>query len=63
MDSTAYVESYCSTIVDALKRKEVSRSGWAGIIKEIQGVSRMLPDCNFLHIGREGNQGRDWLAG
>jgi hypothetical protein len=28
---------------------------WAGLIQDIQAVSELLPNCNFVHVRRGGN--------
>jgi hypothetical protein len=33
----------------------VDRAQWAGIIEEIRAASNQLPQCRFMHVGRDAN--------
>jgi hypothetical protein len=55
------VESDCLNLIRAIEKKVV-RSGWEGILLEIQVVCNLLPDYNVRHIRREANQVAHGLA-
>jgi hypothetical protein len=49
------VEADCMNLIHAITRDGEDRSSWARVIKEIQVIRSLLPDCSFKHIKRLAN--------
>jgi hypothetical protein len=49
------VEADCMNLIHAITRDGEDRLSWARVIKEIQAIRSLLPDCSFKHIKRLAN--------
>jgi hypothetical protein len=56
------IESDCAELVKALGTGGGRWSRWVGTISEIKAVSRLLQECNYVHVRRDSNQVAHELA-
>jgi ribonuclease HI len=55
-------ETDCACLVETLRSCAASRSKWAGVLDEIQGLRQLLLDCIIQHVGRDANTVAHQLA-
>jgi ribonuclease HI len=57
-----WVESDCELLIPSLRKTDGNRSSNEGILREIQAVKNILPDCKFGHTRRHMNRVAHSLA-
>jgi hypothetical protein len=50
------VKTDCENLIHAINREGEDRSRWASVIKEIQTMRSLLPDCSFNHTKQQANE-------
>jgi hypothetical protein len=50
------METNCSSLVSSVCGGGADGAMWAATVSEIIGISRLLPECIFQHVGREANR-------
>jgi hypothetical protein len=56
------IEADCLSLIKALETSHAPRSGWAGVIEEIQAARNLLPGSTISHARREVNKVAHELA-